>query len=999
VLIGSTCTSSRKNENLEQNPFQESFPGFHAAGHDILRKVSAFKNAQFHAELCSALRGVTSYSPHSFRAGNPKTKMYLCVSGVHCPKVTYVFNSGVITVTEDAQMRCVPHISFEVDVMSLVPPGSSAAKNVPAVNRQIGFFLLFILAVTIIGTGCASLDAGGAGSTTAKPAAPIIIAAHLPAATVGTAYSAVLSVSGGTAPYTFAVRHGLLPPGLSLNHSSGAITGMPTRNGSFPFSISVTDKSHASEGLRFFAMAVAKPAPPAQQVSVAVSPASFSLASGASHQFAAQVLNASNTDVVWTVSAGAISGTGLFTAPNVNTTTTVQLVATSKADPSKRAIATVSVSAAAAQPTALSMANTSLPEAIEGTPYSAALRVSGGTAPYHWKIAAGGLPSGLLLDAADGSIGGISGQNGAYPFTVEVSDAAGQSVSRKLSLNVALANNSKTDGPAELPRVYVKSSLADTPAPGGAQIVKTSAAFQAALKSAKCGDTISLQAGVTFSGQFVFPAKNCDDAHWIIVRTSAPDSALPPEGTRATPCYAGVAALPGRPSFGCTKASNVLATVSFSGTGSGPLVMANGANHYRLVGLEVTRDNRKTLVYNLFTVEKNGTFDHVIVDRSWFHGTARDETNRGMMLTSGTNVAVVDSFFSDFHCIALTGACGDSQAIAGGLGPNPMGPYKIVNNFLEAAGENVLFGGGAADKNPEDIEIRRNYFFKPMTWMRGQPGYVGGRDGHPFIVKNHFELKNGVRVLFEGNVMENSWGGFSQAGFSILLTPKNQSNACPICVVHDVTIRYNTIAHTGNGFQIANIASVAGGLSMGLWNVSIHDVVMDDVSGRSYIGGGHLFQESSGNHVSVLHDVSITHVTAFNKDSGSAMMVVGNNKSFPEMYGFTWANNIFSGSGGIATTGGGAENCAYHMSTAAAMLKSCFKDFDFSHNALVGPIGKWPDGNFAPSTLAEVKFAAAKQAMARYQLQPTSPYALAGTDGKDLGADINAIAAAIAGVE
>ena len=63
------------------------------------------------------------------------------------------------------------------------------------------------------------------------------------------------------------------------------------------------------------------------------------------------------------------------------------------------------------------------------------------------------------------------------------------------------------------------------------------------------------------------------------------------------------------------------------------------------------------------------------------------------------------------------------------------------------------------------------------------------------------------------------------------------------------------------------------------------------------------------------------------------------------------------------------------------------------------PVGKWPDGNFAPATLAEVKFAAAKQALARYQLQSASPYAQAGTDGKDLGADVNAIAAAIAGVQ
>ncbi len=212
-------------------------------------------------------------------------------------------------------------------------------------------------------------------------------------------------------------------------------------------------------------------------------------------------------------------------------------------------------------------------------------------------------------------------------------------------------------------------------------------------------------------------------------------------------------------------------------------------------------------------------------------------------------------------------------------------------------------------------------------------------------------------------MLENSWGGFSQAGFSILLTPKNQNNLCPACVVHDVTIRYNTITHAGNGFQIANVASVAGGLSMGLWNVSIHDVVMDDISGRSYVGGGHLFQESSENHVSVLHDISITHITAFNKDAGSAMLVVGNNKSFPEMYGFTWTNNILSGTGSVATTGGGAINCAYRASTAAALLKSCFKDSEFSHNAMVGFSGKWPDGNFSPSTIAEVKFAAAKQAI------------------------------------
>ena len=99
-----------------------------------------------------------------------------------------------------------------------------------------------------------------------------------------------------------------------------------------------------------------------------------------------------------------------------------------------------------------------------------------------------------------------------------------------------------------------------------------------------------------------------------------------------------------------------------------------------------------------------------------------------------------------------------------------MGPYKIADNFLEAAGENILFGGGGAAATPADIQISHNHMFKPTTWMKGQAGYIGGTTGNPFIVKNLFELKNAQRVLIEGNIMENSWGGFTQVGFAIVLT-------------------------------------------------------------------------------------------------------------------------------------------------------------------------------------------------------------------------------------
>src|ERR1700740_2517496 len=87
------------------------------------------------------------------------------------------------------------------------------------------------------------------------------------------------------------------------------------------------------------------------------------------------------------------------------------------------------------------------------------------------------------------------------------------------------------DGPAELPRVYVNSSFANTHAPGKTRQVRAGDDLQKILKEVQCGHTLQLQAGATFTGQFTLPAKSCDDSHWIVIRTSAPDSALPPEGT------------------------------------------------------------------------------------------------------------------------------------------------------------------------------------------------------------------------------------------------------------------------------------------------------------------------------------------------------------------------------------------------------------------------------------------------------------------------------------
>jgi hypothetical protein len=563
------------------------------------------------------------------------------------------------------------------------------------------------------------------------------------------------------------------------------------------------------------------------------------------------------------------------------------------------------------------------------------------------------------------------------------------------------------DGPAELPRVYLRTSLADTPAPGRVRVVHSGDNLQEALDSAQCGDTLELQSGATFRGQLRIPEKSCDDAHWIIVRTSAPDDALPPEGARLTPCYGGLASLPGRPDFHCRSPRNVVARIEYDGnSGSGPFNFAQGANHYRFIGLELTRGAPGASVTVLAFMKQRGGAHHLIFDRMWMHGTAQDETTRGIALSGMTYVAILDSYFNDFHCINVTGACTDAQAISGGGGDDPGGPYKIVGNFLEASGENILLGGGPATTTPSDIEIRHNHLFKPMIWKEGTAGFVGGASGHPFIVKNHFELKNAQRVLFEGNVLENVWGGFSQTGFSILLTPKNQGNRCAQCRVTDITVRYNKVRSAGGVLQIANIKSDAGGATAAGERYSIHDLLVEDIREQDYRGFG-LFALILAD-APPLRDVRIEHVTAF---VPRGIFSIGN-VTGQKLTNFVIANNLFSSSGPrqIGSAGGGPQNCAFQPDAQgpAGIFKSCFANPVVTHN-LIAAGANWPAGNItvkdaaaaglkspAGNTVQDYRLCRSKDEAS--SCKKASPAIAAGTDGKDIGADIDGIEQATAGV-
>ena len=83
----------------------------------------------------------------------------------------------------------------------------------------------------------------------------------------------ITAASGGTSPYSYAVTAGALPGGLTLNASTGAITGTPSALGTFNFSITATDSSTGSgpySATQNYSLQIEQSAPVANPVSATV---------------------------------------------------------------------------------------------------------------------------------------------------------------------------------------------------------------------------------------------------------------------------------------------------------------------------------------------------------------------------------------------------------------------------------------------------------------------------------------------------------------------------------------------------------------------------------------------------------------------------------------------------------------------------------------------------------------------------------------------------------
>jgi hypothetical protein len=337
------------------------------------------------------------------------------------------------------------------------------------------------------------------------------------------------------------------------------------------------------------------------------------------------------------------------------------------------------------------------------------------------------------------------------------------------------------------------------------------------------------------------------------------------------------------------------------------------------------------------------------------HGDPRVGGKRGITLNSGA-ATIANSWISD-----IKSATQDSQTICGW---NGSGPYLIENNYLEASGENIMFGGAVPkipNLVPSDITIRRNHFFKPLSWKKGDPSFTGTT----WIVKNLFELKNARRVLLEGNVFENNWTQ-AQPGFGIVLTTATEGGVVKWAVVEDVTFRNNVMRNMFHGINIRGIDGTYGKAN----RISFVNNVFENIS------GGRFLQLLNGaNYVTVDHN-TVFHATLLVCFDGSPST------------GLVYKNNLSNrGTYGIFTSYGEGTTGLAVMSPGAVVTK----------NVIAGATARlYPAGNYFPATLSDVQFM--DSFGGNYALKATSPYLNLGTDGKNLGADIAAVTAATASV-
>jgi hypothetical protein len=331
--------------------------------------------------------------------------------------------------------------------MPLTRTSNRSAKKLDRTSRMFShlpigiapaILMIFVYVSTFGLAGCALTASPGSGNTGSLK----LTTASLPAAHAGQVYFETLAIAGGIAPFSWSVSAGNLPAGVSLGTNNGALTGTPSKTGSFNMTISVNDSSTPVQTTnKAYSMSVMGAVTP-------VSITTTSLASGqvGSGYSAALAASGGTTPYSWSISSGALPGgvslgqsngtiSGTPKASGQFNFTALVTDSTSPTPQTGTQSFSLTIAAASAQPPSITTA--SLPGGTSGSAYSAMLAASGGTTPYTWSITSGALPRGLKLTASSGAISGTPTAVGNSSFSVQVKDSKNNTGTKALSISIA----------------------------------------------------------------------------------------------------------------------------------------------------------------------------------------------------------------------------------------------------------------------------------------------------------------------------------------------------------------------------------------------------------------------------------------------------------------------------------------------------------------------------------------------------------------------------------